>query len=198
MWIVRVALDRPYTFFVMAIAILLFGGVAGMEIPTDIFPNIEIPVVAVVWVYNGMLPADMSGRIVYYFERTLTSQVSDVKTIESNSLVGYGVVKIFFQSKVNISVALSEVTAVSQTVLKLLPPGITPPYVLEYSADTVPVIQVAMSGKTGQVELFDQGENFIRPQLTDVPGAAVPSPYGGKYRSIMADLNIDAMQTYNV
>lgn len=198
MWIVRVALNRPYTFFVMAIAILLFGGMAALKIPTDIFPNIRIPVVAVVWVYNGMLPAEMSGRIVYYFERTLTSQVSNVKSIQSESLIGYGVVKIFFQPNVNISVALSEVTSVSQTLLKLLPPGTTPPYVLEYSADTVPVIQVALSGHISQVKLFDQGENFIRPQLTDVPGAAVPSPYGGLYRSVMADLNIEAMQTYNV
>jgi multidrug efflux pump subunit AcrB len=199
MWIVRVALDRPYTFFVMAIAMLLFGVMAGLSIPTDIFPNINIPVVAVVWTYSGMLPADMSGRVVYYFERELTTQVNDVKTIDSQSMIGYGVIKIYFQSSVNINAAIAQTTAAAQTILKLLPAGMTPPYVLEYSAGTVPVVQVAMSGKdTGQVALFDLAENFVRPQLASVAGAAVPSPYGGLYRSIMADLNIDAMQTYNV
>ncbi len=198
MWIVRVALDRPYTFFVMAIAILLAGVTAALSIPTDIFPNINIPVVAVVWTYTGMLPADMSGRIVYYFERTLTTQVNNVRTIESESLNGYGVVKIHFQSSVNISSALAQTTAAAQTVLKLLPPGITPPYVLEYSADTVPVIQLAMSGHISQIKLYDLAENFIRPQLASVNGASIPSPYGGLDRSIMADLDPDAMQTFNV
>ncbi len=199
MWIVRVALDRPYTFFVMAIAMLLFGAMAGLSIPTDIFPNINIPVVAVVWTYSGMLPADMSGRVVYYFERELTTQVNDVKTIDSQSMIGYGVIKIYFQSGVNINAAIAQTTAAAQTILKLLPAGMTPPYVLEYSAGTVPVVQVAMSGQQlGQVKLFDLAENFVRPQLASVAGAAVPSPYGGLYRSIMADLDVNAMQTYNV
>ena len=199
MWIVRVALDRPYTFFVMAIAMLLFGVMASLSIPTDIFPKIDIPVVAVVWTYSGMLPADMSGRVVYYFERELTTQVNDVKTIDSQSVIGYGIIRIYFQSGVNINAAIAQTTAAAQTILKLLPAGMTPPYVLEFSAGTVPVIQVAMSGQgLGQVKLFDLAENFVRPQLASVAGAAVPSPYGGLYRSIMADLNIDAMQTYNV
>ena len=198
MWIVRVALERPYTFFVMAIAIMMFGTLASLNIPTDIFPNIGIPVVAVVWTYSGMLPADMSGRIVYYFERSLTTQVNDVKSIESESLIGYGVIKIQFQSGVNINAALAQTTAAAQTILKLLPPGITPPYVLEFSAGTVPVINLAMSGPVGQVKLYDLAENFIRPQLASVAGASVPSPYGGLNRSIMADLNPEAMQADNI
>jgi multidrug efflux pump subunit AcrB len=198
MWIVRLALERPYTFFVMAIAMALFGTMAALDIPTDIFPNIDIPIVAVVWTYNGMLPADMSGRVVYYFERSLTTQVSDVRTIESESLIGYGVIKITFQPTVNINAALAQTTAAAQTILKLLPPGMTPPYVLEFSAGTVPVIQLAMSGPLSQISLFDLAENFIRPQLANVAGASVPSPYGGLDRSIMADLNPQAMQADNV
>ncbi|GAN75985.1 efflux RND transporter permease subunit [Acidisphaera rubrifaciens] len=198
MWIVRVALDKAYTIFVMVICIVLFGVMAVIEIPRDIFPNINIPIVAVVFTYSGMLPADMSGRIVYYFERTLTTQVNNVKTIESQSLDGYGIIKIYFQSGVDISTALAQTTAVAQTVLKLLPPGITPPFVLSYSADTVPVIQLALSGHVPQVKLFDLAQNFIRPQLASVAGASIPSPYGGLNRSIMADLNLTAMQANNV
>jgi multidrug efflux pump subunit AcrB len=198
MWIVRVALERPYTFFVMAISMLLFGVIASLSIPTDIFPNINIPVVAVVWTYSGMLPADMSGRIVYYFERSLTTQVNDVQTIESESLNGYGVIKIYFHSSVNINAALAQTTAAAQTILKLLPPGITPPYVLEFSAGTVPVIQMALSGHISQVKLYDLAQNFIRPQLANVEGASVPSPYGGLNRSIMADLDLNAMQADNI
>ncbi|HET6309247.1 MAG TPA: efflux RND transporter permease subunit, partial [Rhodopila sp.] len=132
--LVRIALRRPYTFVVLAILIVIFGVLAAVKTPTDIFPAIRIPVVSVVWTYNGLPPDDMSGRVVYYYERTLTSQVSDIQHIESQSLPGYGVVKIFFQPGVNVSAALAQVTAASQTVLKLLPPGITPPYVLSYNA----------------------------------------------------------------
>ena len=147
MWIVLTALRRPYTFVVLAVVIALFGVRAAFLTPTDIFPNINIPVVSVVWTYNGLLPNDMSGRVIYYYERTLTAQVGDIEHIESQSLSGYGVVKIFFQKNVDIAAALAQVTAASQTVLKLLPPGITPPYVLSYNASSVPILQLALSSK---------------------------------------------------
>src|ERR1700692_1521701 len=164
--IVRIALSRPYTFVVMAMLIVIFGVTAAVKTPTDIFPNINIPVVSVVWTYTGLPPDDMSGRVVYYYERTLSAQVNDIEHIESQSLPGYGVVKVFFQKNVNINSALAQVTAASQTVLKLLPPGITPPYVLQFNAATVPILQLALSSQSlPQMKLFDTGQNFIRPQL---------------------------------
>jgi multidrug efflux pump subunit AcrB len=198
-WIVQTALRRPYTFVVLAIVIALFGVRAALLTPTDIFPNINIPVVSVVWTYNGLLPNDMSGRVIYYYERTLTAQVGDIEHIESQSLQGYGVVKIFFQKDVDISAALAQVTAASQTVLKLLPPGITPPYVLSYNASSVPILQLALSSKRlPQMKLFDLGQNFIRPQLATVAGAAIPSPYGGKVLQVQVDLDQQAMQAHSV
>ena len=199
MWIVQIALRRPYTFVVFAFLIAIFGTLSGLQMPVDIFPNINIPVVSVVWTYNGLLPNDMSSRVIYYYERYMTAQVSDIEHIELQSLNGYGVVKIFFQKNVNISAALAQVTAASQTVLKLLPPGITPPYVLSYNAATVPILQLALSSKKlPQMQLFDLGQNFIRPQLSTVAGAAVPSPYGGKILQVQVDLDQEAMQAHNV
>ena len=199
MWIVLTALRRPYTFVVLAVAIAIFGVRAALLTPTDIFPNINIPVVSVVWTYNGLLPNDMSGRVVYFYERYLTAQVADIEHIESQSLSGYGVVKIFFRKNVDIAAALAQVTAASQTVLKLLPPGITPPYVLSYNASSVPILQLALSSKKlPQMQLFDLGQNFIRPQLATVAGAAVPSPYGGKILQVQVDLDQQAMQAHNV
>ena len=199
MWVVQVALRRPYTFVVFAFVIAIFGALAAVRTPTDIFPNINIPVVSVVWTYNGLLPNDMSSRVIYYYERTLTSQVGDIEHIESQSLSSYGVVKIFFQKNVNIAAALAQVTAASQTVLKLLPPGITPPYVLSYNASSVPILQLALSSKKlPQMQLFDLGQNFIRPQLATVAGAAVPSPYGGKVLQVQVDLDQQAMQAHNI
>jgi multidrug efflux pump subunit AcrB len=198
-WVVQIALRRPYTFVVLSFLIAIFGGLAAVRTPTDIFPNINIPVVSVVWTYNGLLPNDMSGRVIYYYERTLTAQVGDIEHIESQSLSGYGVVKIFFQKSVNISAALAQVTAASQTVLKLLPPGITPPYVLSYNAATVPILQLALSSsQLPEMKLFDLGQNFIRPQLATVAGAAVPTPYGGKILQAQVDLDQQAMQAHNV
>jgi CzcA family heavy metal efflux pump len=198
-WIVLTALRRPYTFIVLAIVIALFGIRSAFLTPTDIFPNINIPVVSVVWTYTGLLPNDMSGRVIYYYERTLTAQVGDIEHIESQSLNSYGVVKIFFQKGINIRTALAQVTAASQTVLKLLPPGITPPYVLSYNAATVPILQLALSSKQlPQMQLFDRGQNFIRPQLATVAGAAVPSPYGGKILQAQVDLDQQAMQAHDV
>ena len=199
MWIVLTALRRPYTFIVMSLLIAIFGVLSALRTPTDIFPNINVPVVAVVWTYTGLLPNDMSGRVTYYYERTLSAQVGDIEHIESQSLSGYGVVKIFFQKGVNIRAALAQVTAASQTVLKLLPPGITPPYVLSYNAATVPILQLALaSQQLPQMKLFDLGQNFIRPQLATVQGAAVPSPYGGQIRDVQIDLDQRAMQAHNV
>ena len=199
MWIVLIALRRPYTFVVLAVVIALFGVRSALLTPTDIFPNINIPVVSVVWTYNGLLPNDMSGRVIYYYERTLTAQVGDIEHIESQSLSGYGVVKIFFQKNADIAAALAQVTAASQTVLKLLPPGITPPYVLSYNASSVPILQLALSSRRlPQMQLFDLGQNFIRPQLATVAGAAVPSPYGGKILQVQVDLDQHAMQAHNV
>ena len=198
-WIVLTALRRPYTFVVLSLLIAIFGVLAALRTPTDIFPNINVPVVSVVWTYNGLLPNDMSGRVVYYYERTLSAQVGDIEHIELQSLSGYGVVKIFFQKGVNIRTALAQVTAASQTVLKLLPPGITPPYVLSYNAATVPILQLALSSKSlPQMKLFDTGQNFIRPQLATVQGAAVPSPYGGKILQVQVDLDQQAMQSHGV
>jgi CzcA family heavy metal efflux pump len=198
-WIVLTALRRPYSFVVLAVVIAIFGVRSALLTPTDIFPNINIPVVSVVWTYTGLLPNDMSGRVIYYYERTLTAQVGDIEHIESQSLSGYGVVKIFFQKNVDIAAALAQVTAASQTVLKLLPPGITPPYVLSYNASSVPILQLALSSKKlPQMQLFDLGQNFIRPQLATVAGAAVPSPYGGKILQVQVDLDQEEMQAHNV
>ncbi len=197
--IVRIALSRPYTFVVMAMLIVIFGVTAWVKTPTDIFPNIGIPVVAVVWTYNGLPPDDMSGRVVYYYERTLSAQVNDIEHIESQSLPGYGVVKVFFQPTVNINAALAQITAASQTVLKLLPPGITPPYVLSFNASSVPILQLALSSESlSEARIFDAGQNFIRPQLATVAGAVVPSPYGGKVRQVQIDLDQQRLQAYGI
>jgi multidrug efflux pump subunit AcrB len=198
-WFVQIALRRPYTFVVLALLIAMFGSLAALRTPTDIFPNINIPVVSVVWTYTGLLPNEMSGRVIYYYERYLTAQVGDIEHIESQSLSGYGVVKIFFQKNVDIAAALAQVTAASQTVLKLLPPGITPPYVLSYNASSVPILQLALSSQQlPEMQQFDLGQNFIRPQLSTIAGAAVPSPYGGKILQVQVDLDQHAMQAHNV
>jgi len=194
--LVRLALRRPYTFVVLALLILIFGPLAAFNTPTDIFPEIRIPVIAVVWTYRGLSPEDMSGRVVYYYERTLTSSVNDIEHIESNSVNGLGIVKIYFQPGVDIRTATAQVTSISQTVLKQMPPGITPPTILNYNASTVPILQLALSSPAlGEQKLFDLGQNFIRPALATVQGAAIPSPYGGKVRQIQIDLNPTALQS---
>src|SRR5580658_7823884 len=194
--IVRLALRRPYTPVVLAILILLFGPLAALKAPTDIFPDIRIPVIAVVWTYRGLSPSDMSGRVIYYYERQLTNSVNDIEHIESQSLPGIGVVKIFFQPGVDIRTATAQVTSLSQTVLKQMPPGITPPTILNYNASTVPILQLALSSPTmTEQQLFDAGQNFIRPSLASVAGSSVPSPYGGKERQIQVDLDPAALQS---
>jgi multidrug efflux pump subunit AcrB len=198
-WIVRLALERPYTFVVMAVLILIGGTSAALRTPTDIFPDINIPVIAVVFSYTGLSPDDMAGRIVGLYERALTTTVNDIDHIESNSETNYGIVKIFFQPTVDIQTALAEVTAESQTMLKQMPAGTTPPLVLSYRASSVPILQLALSSdRLSETTLYDQATSFIRPQLISVPGAAIPFPYGGKVRQIQADLDPQALHTYGI
>jgi multidrug efflux pump subunit AcrB len=197
--IVRIALNRPYTFVVLAMLILMFGILRWQRTPTDIFPNINIPVITVVWTYNGLPPDDMSGRMVYYFERGLGAQVNDIEHMESQSLPSYGVVKVFFQKSVDINAALAQVNAGAITVLKQMPAGATPPNVLMFNASSVPILQLALSGRgLSQSQLFDYGQNFIRPQLATVAGAAIPSPYGGKIRQIQIDIDQNELRAYGL
>lgn len=199
MWIVRIALSRPYTFIVFAILILILGSLAIIRTPKDIFPNINIPVVSVVWSYTNLPPTEMAGRITSGFERALPTTVNDIAHIESQSLLGVSVIKIFFHPDVNIAVALSQVTAIAQTMLRNLPPGTLPPLILSYNASTVPILQLVLSSPTlPEQTLNDLGNNFIRTQLAVVEGAALPYPYGGKVRQIQVDLNPAAMQAHNV
>ena len=194
--IVRVALSRPLTFIVMAILIAIVGILAALRTPVDIFPDIRVPVIATAWQYSGLSPDEMSGRIITPFERVLTTTVNDIDHIESQSLPGIGVVKIYFQPGADVRTATAQVTSVSQTVLKQLPPGVTPPLVLNYSASTVPIVQLALSG-TGLSEgkMFDLAVNQVRPGLVTVPGAAIPYPSGGKTRQIQIDLDPEALQS---
>jgi multidrug efflux pump subunit AcrB len=196
MWIVRLALRRPYTFVVMSILLLILGPVSILRTPTDIFPNIDIPVISVLWNYTGLSPEEMSNRIVYQYERVLTTTVNDIEHTESQSLNGIGVVKIFFHPGVQIGNAVAQVTAVSQTLLRTLPAGTTPPLVIQYNASSVPILQLALSGKgLSEQQLGDIGLNFLRTGLVSVPGAAIPYPYGGKQRQIQVDLDTDALQS---
>jgi multidrug efflux pump subunit AcrB len=196
MWIVRLALRRPYTFVVVSILIVIMGGLAIVRTPTDIFPNIDIPVVSVIWNYNGLLPQDMSDRIVSVTERSLTTTVDNIEHIESQSLYGVAVTKVFLQPTANIQRGIAQITAISQTQLRQLPAGTTPPLILAYSASSVPVLQLALSGQNlSEQELNDYGLNFIRTQLITVPGASVPYPYGGKQRQVQVDLNTTALQS---
>src|SRR5579872_11778 len=197
--IVRLGLRRPYTFVVLAILILIFGPLAALKTPTDIFPDIKIPVIAVVWTYRGLPPDDMSGRVIYYYERQLSSSVNDIEHIESQSLPGIGIVKIFFQPGVDIRTATAQVTSLSQTVLKQMPPGITPTLILNYNASTVPILQMGLSSpELAEKDIFDLGQNFIRPSLASVAGAAIPSPYGGRERQIQIDVDPQALQAHNL
>src|ERR1700730_6257787 len=194
--LVRIALSRPYTFVVLALLLLIIGPLAALRTPTDIFPDIRIPVIGVVWQYTGLPPDQMSGRIVTPFERALTTTVNDIEHIVANSYNGFGIVKIFFQPNVDIRTANAQVTAISQTLIKAMPPGATPPLILNYYASTVPIIQVALSGEgLTEQNLADIGINQLRTPLITVPGAAIPYPYGGKQRQVQIDLNLSALQS---
>ena len=195
MWIVRLALRRPYTFVVMSILIVILGVFSVMRTPIDIFPNINIPVIVVNWGYTGLSPEDMSNRIIYGFERSITTTVNDIEHIESQSLTGISIVKVFFQPNADVTAAMAEITAVAQTSLRGSPPGTTPPYIFTYNASTVPIIQVALSGPgLTEQQLFDTGTSFIRPGLVTVHGAVLPNAYGGKQRQIEVDLNTQQLQ----
>src|SRR5499427_2056242 len=195
MWIVRLALSRPYTFIVMALVVILVTPVVLMRTPTDIFPEINIPVIAQVWTYTGLEPQEMEQRITTNVERGITVLVNDIEHIESQSLNGIAIVKIFFHPGVNIQTAMAQVTAISQTFLRTLPQGTTPPLVIIYSASTVPVLQIGLtSDRLSEQQLFDYGNNFIRTQLATVQGAAMPFPYGGKQRLVSVDIDSRALQ----
>ena len=194
MWIVRLALGRPYTFVVMAILIAILGGAAIVTMPVDIFPYIDIPVVSVLWVYSGLSPEEMEKRVVTNFERSLTSNVNDIEHIESQSYNGYAVVKIYFHPNVKIDMAVAQTTATMQTALRQMPPGMFPANILKYDAASVPILQLGLSSKTlREQEIFDLGNNFIRTPLGTVQGASVSYPFGGKQRAVMVDLNLDEL-----
>ena len=196
MWIVRLALRRPYTFVVVSILILIMGGLAIVRTPTDIFPTIDIPVVSIIWSYNGLVPQDMADRIVTITERNLTTVVDNIEHIESQSLYGIAVVKVFLQPNASLQQGIAQITAVSQTQLRQLPAGTTPPLIIAYSASSVPVLQLALSGQNlSEQQLNDYGLNFIRTQIITVPGTSVPYPYGGKQRQVQVDLNTTALQS---
>jgi multidrug efflux pump subunit AcrB len=194
--IVRIALSRPYTFIVLALLILIIGPLAALRTPTDIFPNINIPIVAVAFQYTGLPPDQMSGRITTPFQRALTTTVNDIEHIEANSYTGFGIIKIFFHPTVDINMANAQVTAIAQTLIKQMPPGTTPPLILNYSASTVPILQLALSGKgLSEQQLADLGMNQLRTRLVTVQGAAIPWPFGGKSRQVQIDLDTGALQS---
>ena len=194
--LVRIALARPYTFVVMAVMIVLAGGLAAWKTPADIFPNIPVPVVAVAWTFNGLSPEDMAGRIITPYQRTLTTTVNDIEHLEATSYAGVGIVKVFFQPGADVRLANAQITAVSQTLLRQLPPGTTPPLILNYNASTVPIVQIALGGRgLTEQQLFDFGFNFMRTRLVTVQGAAVPLPVGGRQRQILIDLDPEALHS---
>ena len=197
MWIVNLALRRPYTFIVLAVFILIAGVLSILSTPKDIFPAINIPVISVIWTYTGMEPRDIADHLVSPYERVLTTTVDNIEHIESESLYGLGIVKIFLQPHASVPQGIAEVTAVSQAILKQLPTATTPPLILSYSATNVPVLMVGLTGLSEQ-QLNDYGLNFVRTQLITVPGAAVPYPYGGKMRYLQVDLNYRALQGYGL
>ena len=195
MWIVRLALDRPYTFIVLALLIVILSPVVILRTPTDIFPNINIPVIAVAWQYTGLNPEEVEGRLTSVYERILTTTVDNIEHIESTTVNGEAIVKIFLQPTASLDTANAQVAAVSQTILRQLPPGTLPPLIINYSASSVPILQLGLSGKgLSEQQLNDMGQNFIRPQLVTIPGAVIPYPYGGKQRQVMIDLNPDLLQ----
>ncbi len=195
MWIVRLALRRPLTFIVLAILIFILGVFTLLRTPTDIFPNINIPVVSVVWAYNGLSPEEMTGRITSGFERALTTTVNNIEHIESQTLTGVSIVKIYFHPGTNVDAGVAQVTAISQAVLRAMPPGTVPPLILAYNASSVPVLQLGLSGPgISEQKLYDLGMNFLRTQLATVQGASIPFPYGGKQRQVQVDIDTAAMQ----
>src|ERR1700724_2051111 len=196
MWIVRVALDRPYTFIVLAVLILVLSPIMILRTPTDIFPNINIPVIAVAWQFTGMNPEELEGRLTSPFERVLTTTVDNIEHIESTTVNGQAIIRIYLQHGASLDTANAQVTAISQTGLRQFPPGTLPPLIINYSASSVPILQLGLSGNgLSEQQLNDLGQNFLRPQLVTVPGAVIPFLYGGKQRQIMIDLNPGLVQS---
>ncbi len=193
--VVGLAIKRPYTFVVMALLLLILGPLAALKTPTDIFPEIRIPVIAVAWAYTGLPPDQMAGRISTLYQRVLTTTVNDIEHIEANSYAGVGIVKIFFHPGVNIAVANAQVTAISQVLIRQMPPGTLPPLIVNYNASTVPILQLALAGQgLSEQNLADIGLTQVRTPLVTVPGAAIPFPYGGKSRQVQIDLNLPELQ----
>src|ERR1700759_3208019 len=196
MWIVKLALDRPYTFVVLALLVLLVSPLVILRTPTDIFPNINLPVIAVSWIYTGMNAEELEGRLSTVYEKVLTTLVDNIEHIESTTVNGTVVVKIFLQPTASVDRANAQITAISQTVLRQLPPGTLPPLIVNYTASSVPILQLALSGPgLSEANLNDLAMNFLRPQLVTVPGAAVPYPYGGKQREVMVNLDSGLLQS---
>jgi CzcA family heavy metal efflux pump len=197
--LIKIALQKPLTFIVLAILIAGFGILSALRMPVDIFPAIRIPVIAVAWQYSGLAPEDMANRIVTPYQRALTTTVSDIEHIEAQSLPGFGIIKVFFQPNADIRTATAQVTAISQTMLRQMPPGTTPPFIVNYDASTVPILQLAMSGEgLTEQQLNDLGMSQIRTQLITLPGVAMPAPSGGKQRQIQIDINPVALQSYGL
>ena len=193
--VVGLALKRPYTFVVMALLLLILGPLAALKTPIDIFPEIRIPVIAVAWAYTGLPPDQMAGRISTLYQRVLTTTVNDIEHIEANSYAGVGIVKIFFHPGVNIAIANAQVTAISQVLIRQMPPGTLPPLIVNYNASTVPILQLALAGQgLSEQNLADIGLTQVRTPLVTVPGAAIPFPYGGKSRQVQIDLNLPQLQ----
>ena len=195
MWIVRIALERPYTFIVLALLILIVSPVVIARTPTDIFPNVNIPVIAVAWQYRGLNAEELEGRITTSYERVLTTTVDNIQRIESTTIAGQAIIKVYLQPKASLDTANAQITAISQTVIRQYPPGITPPLIINFSASSVPILQLALSGEgLAEQQLFDLGVNFLRPQLVTIRGVAIPWPFGGKQRQVMVDLNPRMLQ----
>src|SRR5262245_19184426 len=194
MWIVQIALRRPYTFVVLGLLILGIGPLTISRTPTDIFPNIDIPVVTAIWTYSGLSAQEMADRIVSNYERTLSTSVNDIEHVESQSLRGISIVKVFMQPGAKVDLAVAQITAVSQAILRQAPLGTVPPFIIQYNASSVPVIQLALAGQgLSEQQLFDLGVNFLRPSLAAVPGAQLPYPYGGKQPQVQVDLDQAAL-----
>jgi multidrug efflux pump subunit AcrB len=195
MWIVQLALRRKLTFIVVAMLIALFGGLTIARTPTDIFPNIDVPVVSVIWQFGGLPPNEMAGRMITICERAMTTTVNDIEHIDTQIYPGIGVINVYFQPGANAQAGVAQVTAINQTLIRIMPPGTTPPLIMQYSASSVPILQLGLSSQTlSQTQLYDFGTNFLRTQLSTVQGASVRTPYGGASRQIMVDIDIPALQ----
>src|SRR6185436_10628572 len=199
MWLIRTALRRPYTFVVMAMLIAIGGAASIRKTPTDIFPTIDIPVLSVIWNFGGLQPEEMEKRVVNNFERFLTTIVSDIDHMESQTLTGIAVIKVYLQPEANVAQAIAQATAVAQTAVRQMPPGAVPPLIMQYSATSVPIMQLAFQSDTlSEQQLFDYGVNFIRQEISTIPGAQIPFPYGGKQRQIMVDIDPHRLHNFGL